>query len=169
MTFYNDLPALLVRFGRTADKPITPPGKSAAFWDLETGLFWAVNDAMQWVSINPAPVYSGEAHIRIKPVATSVNPSVLAWLVPSLGAFIFQAVFVVEEAYDSGVTFSVGDVGDNERLIAAADIDPETPDSYPTIPVYQYAPGDAINVYQNMASATGAATLYLFYDENVNT
>lgn len=164
--FYEDTPALLVRFGMSADRPTDPPDKSCLFWDMQTGKLWAVNDSMVWVNINPTPVYTGESHIRIAAVATSIYPSALMWAVPSLGAFIYEARLVIDSGYDVGITLSVGDSGDNNRLIPSGAINAQTPGTYKTNPLHQYAAGAGINIYCSASPTTGSGTLYLMYDEN---
>lgn len=175
--FYRDLPAILFRFGKTADRPTIPPDKHAFFWNIQTGKLYGVNDAMDWVELNPdpdpPPPYTGEAHVHITDVATSIYPQALMWGVPSLGALIYEVRLVIDSAYDPGIVLSVGDAGDNERLLSASfsdpPLDPQTPGTYRSLPLHQYAALEGIYIYCSASTSTGSGTLYMMYDENPNT
>lgn len=56
MTDFCDLAKSTLRWGRTADRPATPPDKSALFWDIETGTLYGVDDFMQWVELGASDI-----------------------------------------------------------------------------------------------------------------
>lgn len=165
MTFYDTHRKLYTHIGYFADRG-TPPDKSALFWAIDTGKMYCVNDAMNWVEVNPDfPATPGMFHVKKAAVATSIYPSAPLFIIPSFGAFIPKIDFAIEEAYDVGIQLTVGDAGDVDRLFTTSDLDPQTVGTYTVYPNYQYSFGSTITIYINTPATVGFGTMYIHYDE----
>lgn len=164
MTFYEEKARLMPRMGYSTERPFRPPDKHALWWELDTGLMWAANDGMDWVCINPAD--TGQFHIATATIAVSAYPSGQLWEIPPLGAYVYEVRVRVEQVYDAGITCTIGDMLDVDRLAEAEDVDLEVVGDYVTHPLHTYAGGSFINVYLSAVSAFGIATVNILYDEN---
>ena len=166
--FYNELGRTHFRFGRTADFPETPPDKSAGFWNLETGKVYAVNDLMEWVLINPDPEpFPDEIpalHVRSAIIAISAYPSGSLFVTPPGGAFITEVRIDVTAPFEDGLTCTIGDPADVDRLMESDSADLQTVGTYTTYPQYGYGGVEGINVYLSFSPAFGLADVYIFYE-----
>ena len=72
----------------------------------------------------------------------------------------------VTQAFDDTPTLTIGDVGDNDRLVTNDELDLGSVGTYTIQPAYQYSTGSdaTINAYFNVASATtGSAKILVSY------
>lgn len=161
--FYYDAPKLYTRMGLASERPNTPPDNQAMYWALDTRKLYAVNAFMQWYEINPDR--EGQYHVNVTSLTVTAFPSGILMAIPSYGAYIHEVRVEVEQAFDPGITATIGDNADVDRLMGVDDFNLQTIGTYQTNPLYSYSPGSFIFVYLSASSAFGIATCYISYDE----
>lgn len=166
MTFYETQPKLYTRYGHTAERPESPPDKSALFWDMDTGKLYAVSDAMEWIEINPdrpldrVQTYSGNF--------TYADTPLKVLLTTGVNHLIIKVRVTIITPFDDGAVITIGDTLDTDRLMTADQINGEVLQTYETEPYHNYATPTAIRVSVSSGLTNGAALVYLVYDEQSN-
>lgn len=161
--FYYDAPKLFTRMGMSFERPSTPPDLQAMFWAVDTRKLYAVNAEMQWYEINPDR--EGQYHVNITSLTVTAYPSGVIFAIPPLGAYIHEMAVVVSQAFDPGITVTIGDNADVDRLAETGDIDLQVVGKYLFSPQHQYSAGSFVQAYLSGSSAFGTAEVYISYDE----
>ncbi len=163
MGYYDDLLKVYPRRGKTADRPGTPPDKSAFFWDMEAGVLYGVNDNMEWIAVNPPdPTYvdtfTGSFNFSSYPFSN-------VFIAPGSGVFVTTMLIDIETAFDPGITVNLGDTGDIDRIL------PETKIRLSEETTYEYDLYRTVTLIQARLSAVstfGTARVYLTFDHDPN-
>lgn len=163
MGYYDDLLKVYPRRGKSADRPGTPPDKSAFFWDMEAGVLYGVNDAMQWVAVNPPdPTYMD---VFIGSFNFSSFPSSNVFVAPGDGVFVTTMVIDIEQVFDTGITVELGDTLDTDRILPSSKIRLSEATSY-EYDLYRNV--TLIQARLSAVSTFGTARVYLTFDHDPN-
>lgn len=166
--FYYDQPGLFTRMGLSSEMPLRPPDNQALFWAIDTKKIYAVDDTMNWYEINPDfPTNRG-----MESLTTAFHfddyPSFLLLTTPLDNTLILDVRVSVTVPFDPGITVTIGDAGDVDRLMESDGIDLSAIDNtFESHPNFTYpTAGTAILAYLSGTSAAGAADVWFIYDRD---
>jgi len=94
--------------------------------------------------------------------AASPSPLVVG-LIPA-GTVVWRVEIAINSPFSPGATLTIGDFGDNSRLLAADDNDPSrSGDRYRVEPDLEYPSGGQASLYIAGAPVLGTGTVVLLY------
>jgi hypothetical protein len=124
---------------------------------------WIYRGNGQWDLL--APSTGGVGNFQIVQVPFAFNSgSPLTLLTAQPGDVIVNASVDIINAYDVPATVSIGTPADNNKIVAAANVDPNTPNLYIEEKNTVFALTETINLYQSPGASTqgnGLATVYI--------
>lgn len=158
---WHALSILYMRIGLTADKPTRPPSRQAAFWDTEAGILYISDENQTWISITgSSPIPSGTIIVTTIDIAFDTTTPLLLRSA-QVSETAKQVTLSIDTAFDGGQTYSVGNAGFANRLMATTQNDLTEVGVYATEPNYIYTGGGLINVYRTGSGTVGAGRLTL--------
>lgn len=163
MTLYEAQPGLIPIIGYTADRPTVPPDRQALFWDIETGLMYAVNISMQWVVINPPFPEKTSMESFTGNFTFATTPSGVL-MTTGTNTLITEIIVDVQTEFTAGATAIIGDLADTDRLFPSAQMNLQEAGLYRSHPLYTYSVPTDIEVRVSAGASDGFAAVYIIYD-----